>query len=657
MCGICGFIRRAGLQEKDQDILQCMTEVIFHRGPDDGGYYLDSHAALANRRLSIIDLASGHQPMTNEDETIQVVYNGEIYNYKELRSELEGRGHRFTTNSDTETIVHGYEEWGYNIASRLRGMFAIAVWDVKEHRLVLIRDPLGIKPLYYCITAQNDIVFGSEIKALVTHPDVPRRLDPAALDAFLTLEYIPAPASIFRDIRKLPPGHVLSYRNGRYSILPYWDVPLISIPAEERDSNLLVTELKERLQESVRLHMISDVPVGAFLSGGLDSSTVVAWMSKVSQEPILTFSIGFQDETYNELPYAQRVAEYFQTKHTERILPYNIVNTVDDLLKFLDEPFGDFSIFPTYLVSRAARDYVKVILSGDGGDEIFAGYEHYIAWKIDRTLRWIPFPLRRWAGSMINRWFKPSPAKKGWVNRLRRFGEGWQHPDEWDHVRYMLFLLDEQKSQLYTDGLLEELRNENVGTLMEPYLLTASTADDPLNGQLYLDLKTYLPEDILVKVDRMSMAVSLEARVPLLDSHLVAWVARLPGRFKLKYFTSKWMLKEAMKSILPTPILHREKQGFSIPMKNWLRGELRPFLVDHLSRDALNRHGLFRWDIVSQWIDEHLKFHADHAHRLWALVMFQLWWDKMISSPLGREGGFSSLRYHDVPVDRIRSRS
>ena len=628
MCGLCGFVRRRGIREaEDRQILSAMTSVLRHRGPDDSGLYLDAFVALGHRRLSIIDLEGGHQPMTGEAERVWVVYNGEIYNFMELRTILEEKGHTFRTRSDTEVIIHGYEEWGTDVFARLRGMFAIALWDRARHTLVLARDPVGVKPLFYTRTSAGDLIFGSELKAILLHPDVPREINPAALDAFLTLEYIPAPETIFKGIYKVPAGTYVIYRKGYLQRIPYWEVPLYTIPPEERDEQRLTEQLQYRLRDAVRSHTVSDVPVGAFLSGGVDSSTVVAFMAQTHPEPVRTFSIGFEDLSYNELPYARMVAEQYRTRHTERILPIDIVNTVEKLIHFLDEPFGDFSIFPTYLVSRTAREQVKVILSGDGGDEIFAGYEHYIAWKIDRSLRWIPWSTRRRFGHAINRWLKPSPIKKGLINRLRRFGEGWLHADAWEHFRYMMFLLDEQKEALYSPEFKEKLRDGNVVSLLDPYFRRVREADDPLNGQLYLDLKTYLPEDILTKVDRMSMAVSLEARVPLLDPFLVSWVSRLPGRMKLRGFQSKWILKRAMESYLPRKVLYREKQGFSIPMKNWLRHELKDFMLSYLNPERFAEHGLFTWMPVERWIQEHLTFRADHAHRLWALVMFQVWYE------------------------------
>ncbi len=632
MCGICGWFRPvdADVPEptpEDRSVLLRMTRTLRHRGPDDEGLYLDRWAGLGFRRLSIIDLAGGHQPMPNEDRTVWVIFNGEIYNFRELRTELEQRGHMFRTRADTEVIVHGYEEWGPAVVDRLRGMFAFALWDTRRRQALLARDPIGIKPLYYALLADGTLVFGSELKALLMHPGVSRRLNPVALDAYLTVEYIPAPATLLQDVFKLPAGHRLLYRNGHATVQMYWDVPPeVDPPA---DATAACEALRDHLQDAVVSHTVSDVPIGTFLSGGMDSSTVVAMLTQAGVRPLRTFSIGFDDPTYNELPYARQVAHRFRTDHTETILSYDIVRTVDHLLTFLDEPLGDFSIFPTYLVSRTARAHVKVILSGDGGDEVFAGYEHYIAWRIHTWLRLLPPSLRYRIGIRVQQWVPPARQKKGIRNRLRRFAEGWLYPDTWGHLRWMMFLPPSAKAELYTPDLHAWLNGRGVHTLFAPYLERARQFRDPINRMLYLDLKTYLAEDILTKVDRMSMAVSLETRVPLLDRYLVEWVFRLPGQWKLHGLTTKWILKRAMAPILPRAILHREKQGFSIPMKNWLRNELRPLLLDILTPDTVRATGLFQWPIIARWIDEHLSERADHAHRLWALLLFHVWYQHM----------------------------
>jgi len=652
MCGICGWFRPepAVTTDGDRRLLEAMTRTLVHRGPDDEGFYIDDQAALGFRRLSIIDLTGGRQPMTNEDGSVWVVFNGEIYNFRELRRELEAAGHVFRTRSDTEVIVHGYEAWGVDVVGRLRGMFGIALWDRRRRQALLARDPIGIKPLFYTVLRDGRLLFGSELKALLAHPDVERRLNPTALDAYLTLEYVPAPATLLDGIFKLPAGHRLLYRDGHCQLQCFWDVPAETDVGSDRRLPECLAELRARLRDAVQSHTVSDVPVGTFLSGGMDSSTVVAMLhdGAAPAEPVRTFSIGFDDPSYDELPYARLVAARYRTLHTEAVLSYDIVTTVERLLDFLDEPLADFSIFPTYLVSKTAREHVKVILSGDGGDEVFAGYDWYVAWQVHRPLAWIPYAVRRWAGRQLTRWLAPAPQKKGLVNRLRRFGEGLQHEDAWGHVRWLLFLNRAQKADLYAPDLRAALRDGDFTVLMAPYLDRARSWRDPINAALYIDLKTYLAEDILTKVDRMSMAVSLETRVPLLDSRLVEWVFRLPGRWKLRGWTTKWILKEAMRPYLPPEVLRREKQGFSIPMKNWLRRELRSLLLDSLNPAAFRSHGLFRWPTVERWIREHLDFRADHAHRLWALLLFQVWSDRVLSGrPVGAgTGGPSSCIPH-----------
>ncbi len=630
MCGITGyFLSKPVPPQRMKRLLGRMTDCLIHRGPDDRGEYQDEWCGLGHRRLSIIDLSTGHQPMASQSNRFWIVYNGEVYNFRDIRKKLESCGYIFQTESDTEVLVQAFEAWGPMFVHHLRGMFAFAIWDTQERTGYLFRDPVGIKPLYYTLTGDGHLAFGSELKSLLLFPKIDDRLSPSGIDAYLTLEYIPAPASIFRSIHKLPPGSWLRYRQGHVYIHQYWEIPSYTIPSWDKDPERYEALLLERFDETVRYHLVSDVPLGAFLSGGVDSSSVVASMAQVCEEPVRSFSIGFEDATYNELPYARVVADLYRTDHTERVLDYDIIETCDELLLSLDEPIGDFSIFPTYLVSKTAREYVKVVLSGDGGDELFAGYEHYIAWKLDRWLRWIPFQLRRILGASIVRWSRPSAKKKGVLNRLRRFSTGWMHPDWLDHLRYMIFLSQQQKRTLYTDDFYALCEQENVYHLLEPYFERARQFDDPINAQLYLDFRTYLPDDILVKVDRMSMAVSLETRVPFLDGAFVSWVFQLPGKWKLHGFQTKWILKRAQSSRLPKSILYREKQGFSIPMKNWLRKELRSFLHDHLNETHVRQTGLFEWDPIHQWIQEHEQFIEDHAHRIWALLLFQVWYERM----------------------------
>ena len=631
MCGICGFFQSE--PKAGEKVLRAMNGRIVHRGPDDEGYFFDGRAGLAARRLSIIDLSTGHQPLSSASENSWIAYNGEVYNFDELRSGLLAKGVSFRTHSDTEVVVNLYEEFGLDFVGKLRGMFAFAIFDRKNGRLVLARDRIGKKPLHYAVLPGNaGLVFASEIKSILEYPGIEREVDPEALDLFLTLEYIPAPLSIFKGIRKLPAGHILILENGKITISRYWDV-------ERRDAQKTFAELREEflglLEESVRIRMISDVPLGAFLSGGIDSSAIVAMMARISPRPVKTFSIGFEEKSYSELEYSRRVAELFGTDHYVRTLSPDIADLVVRLSRILDEPLGDFSNFPTYLVSKTAREEVTVVLSGDGGDEIFGGYEHYIAQKIGRSL---DFPLLRSLGiplSKASRFFTPSDLKKGAVNRIKRFGEGLGHSARNRHFRWMLFLSAEQKKRLYAPAFLREDFLDDICD-RQPFaaFFESSRRFDGINRDLYLDLKTYLVDDIMVKVDRMSMAASLEARAPLLDHKLVEFAFSLPPEMKVRGATTKWFFKKAMEGILPPEVIYRRKEGFSIPIKSWLKGELKDLMLEYLSEKRIRNLGIFNPGYVASMIDDHLQNRENHSHRLWALILFHLWHDHFV---LGRK--------------------
>jgi len=610
-----------------------MCGVIRHRGPDDEGFYVEDPVGLGMRRLSIIDLQGGHQPMPNGDRSLWVVFNGEIYNFQEIKGELEKKGHRFQTRSDTEVILHSYEEYGKDCVKRFRGMFAIALWDKKEKKLILFRDWIGIKPLYYYVDAEK-LIFGSEIKSILTCPGISRELNFKALDRYLTFEYIFAPETIFQKIHKLPPAHLLTWHNGELKITSYWDVPLgedgkgTNFAKNRWGEEDYLEELYAVLKESVRLELISDVPLGAFLSGGIDSSTVVGLMSELSDRPVKTFSIGFEDQSYNELNFARKVARHFGTDHHEFILKPNLEDLVVHLADYLDEPLGDFSIFPTYLVSKMAREHVTVALSGDGGDELFAGYDTYLADRIGRYYERLPGFIRNQG---IARWLHhipPSRKKKGVINLAKRFVEGVELPPQLRHTRWMTFLKQEEKSQLYSSFFKDQLRGEATDKYIQDYFGQAThflQESERLNRQLYVDLKTYLPDDILTKVDRMSMATSLEARVPLLDHKVVEFAFQIPGHLKLRGFTTKYIFKKTMARLLPKEVIYKKKQGFSIPIKNWLRAELKPLLLDLLSETRIKKRGYFHQDCVNRWVQEHLHGRENHSHRLWALMVFEMW--------------------------------
>ncbi len=624
MCGICGVINSEADNSVERPLIKKMCDVIYHRGPDDEGIYTNQNIGLGMRRLSIIDLVTGKQPISNEDEKIWIVFNGEIYNHKEIRNELESRGHRFATNTDTEAIVHAYEEYGENCVQKLNGMFAFAIWDHRKKELFLARDRIGIKPLYYFFDKKR-MIFGSEIKSILQAGDIPRRIDLTALDNFLTFEYIPAPLSIFQDVKKLPPGHTLTLKNNEIRIRSYWDLKVQSNGVNESQ---IKTNLKDLLQDAVKIRLMSDVPLGAFLSGGIDSSTIVALMSQVMDRPVKTFSIGFEDQTYNELNYARMIAKKFNTEHHEFIIQPNAVELADNLLQFLDEPFGDFSIFPTYLVSKMAREYVTVVLSGDGGDELFAGYDTYIADRAANYFTKFPNWFRKGFVTRVLDSIPPSPRKKGLINRAKRFVEGMRLPEDLHHTRWMIFLQQLERNLLFTDDVKTGMQEKDSYKFIREYFKKVlPQTDDDINQQMYVDVKTYLVDNILVKVDRMSMATSLEARVPFLDHRFVEFAASVPGNEKLQGKKSKVILKQSMKELLPKEILYRGKEGFSIPIKNWIKEDLKPMMMDILSPDKIKREGFFNIDFVEKLKKEHLDGVENHSHRLWALMVFGKWYD------------------------------
>lgn len=600
--------------------LRAMCQALVHRGPDDEGFYLDAYAALGMRRLSIIDLVTGRQPISNEAKTLHVVFNGELYNYRELRGYLAARGHTFATESDTEVIVHAYEEFGDQCLTRFNGMFSFALWDSTRRRLLLARDRVGIKPLYYW-HGNSEIVFGSELKALLIHPAVPRALDRLALDQFLMLEYIPSPRTIYEGVYKLAPGHLLSFEDGKLTVRRYWEIPAQTLSGREEE---LAEQLSELIHDAVRMQLMSDVPLGAFLSGGIDSSTIVAAMRHAAPE-LRTFSIGFGDKSYNELTDARSVAAYFGAHHAEQVLEPEIADLAPQLIRHFDEPFADMSLFPTYLVSRLARSSVKVVLSGDGGDELFGGYDTYVAQQADVYYRQLPEALRLRLLPALMNLVPPRPAKKGSVNKLKRFIEGAALPSELRHTRWMVFLNESQRQALYTPDYYQAHRGSTAFSLIQDHFQECATLD-PLAQQQYVDIKTYLADDILTKVDRMSMAASLEVRVPLLDHRIVEFALNLPPHMKLRGQQTKVILRRAMAAQLPAGVLKKPKQGFSIPLKHWLCSTLRPLMMDLLSPDVVNRRGYFTSATVSAWVAEHLAGRANHSHRLWTLMVFELWY-------------------------------
>ena len=626
MCGLCGVLNLDGGTPVDREALAAMTATLQNRGPDDLGYYLEGPAGLGHRRLSIIDLETGHQPLANEDKTIWIVYNGELYNYPEIRANLVKAGHRFATTSDTEVIVHAYEEYGADCVKALNGMFAFAIWDSRKRSLLLARDRLGIKPLYYA-RLPRCLLFGSEVKALLAHPDFERRLDPAALNLYLSLEYVPTPHSIFAGVSKLPPGHFLMVEGDNTRLERYWDLRLDhSEPRTNRTVAECAGEVRRLLYDAVKMELIADVPVGVLLSGGIDSSAVAAMMTRASTRPVQSFSVTFDDPSFDESSHARLVARHLGTEHHEFPLPAaTALNTLPEIMAGLDEPLGDSSIIPTFCLSRFTREHVKVALGGDGGDELFGGYSTLQAHRLaDYYQRLAP----RWLRNLVEPWvLEKLPVSFDNLSfdfKMRRFLRDYTLPPVVRHHRWLGSFTAEEKAGLLTPAA--STGRGGVGRLVTE-LARQSRARDPMNQVLYCDLKLYLEGDILVKVDRASMANSLEVRVPLLNRLLVDYAAHLPHSFKLRGLTTKFLLKEALKGILPESILTRGKKGFNAPVARWFAGPLKPLLEDLLSRERLKRQGLFQPDYVATLIREHQARYRDHRKLLWTLVAFQFWYE------------------------------
>src|SRR6266581_4856195 len=628
MCGIAGIVgTEHNYLARSADVHQ-MCQTIMHRGPDDEGIYAKGRAALGMRRLSIIDLSTGHQPIHNEDGTVWVVFNGEIYNFPELRTALEAGGHRFYTSTDTEVIVHLYEEYGAQCVQKLRGMFAFALWDERRERLLLARDRFGKKPLHYALN-DGRLLFGSEIKALLAAAPELTEVDPQALLSYFYFGYIPDPQTAFTRIHKLPPGHVLEFVGGQIRLNKYWDLPSHGV-YEPRSEEECLEELENRLAEAVRIRLLSDVPLGALLSGGVDSSTVVALMARASSRPVKTFSIGFSNKDFNEAEYARLVARRFGTEHHELIVEPQIEETVHLLTRSLEEPFGDSSIVPTYHVCRLARQHVTVALAGDGGDELFAGYDRYRSYLQRRRLRLFPAGSGRWYRESIHQWL----------------------PTEWPGRRF-LYNLSLPLGDRYLDGIsiLPALVRERSLFSREflawadkqpsPYdpfrrYLEHGPASDPLSEVQYLDAKTYLSGDILTKVDRMSMANSLEVRAPFLDHPLAEWAARLSPHWKVRFGELKYILKRLAERLgVPREVLYRPKQGFSMPLLHWFRQDPSPALLDILLEPRTIQRGYFDENGVRRRVLEHRKGIRDRSWELWHLLIFELWHRNFMETKCG----------------------
>jgi len=622
MCGIVGAFDTRGKREIDRDLLARMNQLQVHRGPDEGELHTEPGVGFGHRRLSIMDVSSGQQPLFNEDGTVVVVFNGEIYNFEELAKELSAAGHVFRTHCDTEVIVHAWEEWGERCVNRFRGMFAFGLWDRNREILFLGRDRLGIKPLYYSLLKDGILIFASELKALLAHPGFVRELDPQAVEEYFAYGYVPEPKSIFKHAYKLSPGHIMQFRTGQSMARPqqYWDVPFISHQAmsmQEAEEELIV-----RLRESVKIHLMTEVPLGAFLSGGVDSSAVVAMMAGLMAEPVNTCSISFGDPAFNESQYAQKVADRYGTHHQVEQVDQNDFDLIDRLAFLYDEPFADSSAMPTYRVCELARKRVTVALSGDGGDENLAGYRRY-RWHLyeERMRSMLPLGLRRplfgvlggiypkadWAPKFLR-------AKSTFEALGRDTVEGYFHG--------VSIMKDSMRRRLFSPSFHRDLQGYNAVEVLRLHA-GKCPVEDPLSRVQYLDMKTYLVGDILTKVDRASMAHALEVRVPLLDHELVEWISGLPTSLKLRGQEGKFIFKKALEPYLPDDVLYRDKMGFAVPVANWFRGPLRQRLNEALMDPVLADSGFFNRNVVKEMLDQHQSGRRDHSAPLWTLLMFQ----------------------------------
>lgn len=622
MCGIAGIVSLQGTA--GAEAVRAMTARLVHRGPDADGLWSDGSCALGHRRLSIIDLSdAGRQPMSNDDESVWITFNGEIYNFRSLRADLQGLGHAFRTRTDTEVILRAYDQWGDGCIRRLRGMFAFALWDRPRRRLLLARDRVGKKPLFYAWVGDR-FVFASELQALLALPDVPREVDWQAVDSYLSWGYVPAPHTAFKGIRKLLPGHSLDVDFSKDAPLAretsYWHLeysPKLALSESEA-----IEALRERLTEAVRLRMISDVPLGAFLSGGIDSSIVVGLMAGLSDRPVKTFSIGFKEAAFNELDHARRVAERWSTSHTECVVEPDALAILPGLVRHFGEPYADSSAIPTYYVSKITRERVTVALNGDGGDESFAGYDRYLANAVAERLRRIP--LTTASARALGRLLPDSPHQKSTARRIHRFLEVAGEPMAARYGRWLGYFAEAEKRRLYAGDLRATLSGPRPDDWLEG-LFDDARLLHPVEAAMSVDVRSYLPYDLLVKVDITSMAHGLEARSPFLDHEVMELAASLPVSLKRRGRESKYLLKRAFADLLPAANVDRPKMGFGVPVGDWFRGPLRELLEDALLSEQARRRGIFASTALRTLVADHIEGRAEHSNRLWSLLMLELW--------------------------------
>lgn len=626
MCGITGFVNR-GESSADRAVLERMNAAIIHRGPDEDGFYLRENVGLAMRRLSIIDLASGKQPIHNADKTKWLVFNGEIYNYQPLRDDLLKRGHTLYTKSDTEVVLHLYDEFGEGCLEHLRGMFAFAIWDEIDRSLFLARDRIGKKPLLYSHQQNGDLIFGSEFQAVLKHPSISRDVDMNAIDSYLSYLCVPAPQTAFKQIRKLEPGHWLRWKAGEIKTQRYW-LPDFSkkIKISEEDA---ISETTRLLREATKMRLISEVPLGAFLSGGVDSSAVVALMAQESSEPVKTFSIGFDEQDFSELKYAKRVAEHVGAEYNEFIVRPNAVEVLPTLVEHYGEPYADSSAIPTYYVSKETRKHVTVALNGDGGDESFGGYERYAAMRLAETYQRFPGLLRKAFIEMPVNWLPSSELKRTRIRDVQRFVMAANLPRNERYYYWMSTIKDRFKAELYTDAFKQETRTNDAFHFLEQWYKKAN-GTGLLDATLLTDQMTYLPNDLLVKVDIASMANSLEARSPFLDHKVIEFAASLPENLKMRRFQTKYLLKKVAARLVPKDVIYRQKMGFGVPIGKWFRGEMRDFVRETLLSEKSSKRGLTNPAVVRRYIDRHENAVLDHTYQIWSLLMLELWFQRFI---------------------------
>jgi asparagine synthase (glutamine-hydrolysing) len=626
MCGIVGMVNLDG-RAAQPELLGRMNEAIHHRGPDEEGSYLKEHVGLAMRRLAIIDLKGGQQPIANEERTAWIVFNGEIYNFRELKKRLEDLGHRFRTDCDTEAIVHAYEEWGADCPRHLRGMFAFAIWDERRRELFLARDRVGKKPLLYAKTPRS-FVFGSEFSALLLHPEVGREVEPRAIHDYLSFMCVPAPLTAYRGVMKLEPGHTLTLTaSGEVKTERYWEPDFskkLKVSEEEAGERALAL-----LRDAVRVRLMSEVPLGAFLSGGVDSSAVVALMAEESSGPVKTFSIGFDEQDFSELHHARRVAEYVGADHHEFVVRPDAMEVLPKLVEHYGEPYADSSAIPTYYVARETRRHVTVALNGDGGDECFAGYERYAAMRLSERYRRLPGALRELVIRQAVELLPISERRPSRARKVRRFLRAASLPPVERYLRWVSVINPDDKEALYTEEFGRRVAGRDVREHLRPWFARANGAG-VVDAALLADTMTYLPNDLLVKVDIASMAVSLEARSPFLDHHVIEFAASLPERLKLRGLTTKYILKKTLRKLLPPENLSRGKMGFGVPVGHWFRGQMQGFLRENLLSERAARRGLFRPEVVARMVELHTRGERDHTHQLWTLLMLELWFQRFV---------------------------